>query len=201
MTITGPAGAIVSAERTALNFLGHMSGIATLTSKFVKKARLVNSSVEIYDTRKTLPGLRVLEKYAVTAGGGKNHRMSLSDQVLIKENHIALEDKPLADLIGGFVKAVKKGILVEVEVENISQLREVLDTGADIIMLDNFTVSDITEARKMARLVNGEVKLEVSGGITLNNVAAYASTGIDRISVGRLTMSAPALDYTLLMEI
>ncbi len=201
MKVSGPASQILAGERIALNFLGHLSGIATLTSKFVAKARTADSTVEIYDTRKTLPGLRFFEKYAVTVGGGKNHRMNLSDQVLIKENHIALSGKSPGNLISKIVKDVKKNILVEVEVETLSQLKEVLETGADIIMLDNFAIGDITEARKMARLINGDVKLEVSGGITLNDVATYASAGVDRISVGMLTSSAPALDYSLLMEV
>lgn len=201
ISLEGPADAILAGERTALNFLGHMSGIATLTSKFVKKAKAVNGAVEIYDTRKTLPGLRNFEKYAVTVGGGKNHRMNLSEQVLIKENHIALDGKGIGDLTSRAAESIKDKMLLEVEVESLSQLKDVLGAGPDIIMLDNFKIEEINEARKMARLVDGEVKLEVSGGITLNNVASYASTGVDRISVGMLTSAAPALDYSLLMEL
>ncbi|MEA3506157.1 MAG: carboxylating nicotinate-nucleotide diphosphorylase [Elusimicrobiota bacterium] len=228
MSLEGPADAILAGERIALNFLGHMSGVATLTSKFVKKAKAVNGAVEIYDTRKTLPGLRDFEKYAVTVGGGKNHRMNLSEQVLLKENHIALDGKGIGDLTARAAGSIKKKMLLEVEVESLAQLKDVLGAGApqghflrgapqghflrgapqghflrgaDIIMLDNFEIDDIKEARKMARLMDGDVKLEVSGGITLNNIAAYASTGVDRISAGMLTSSVPALDYSLLMEL
>jgi len=189
--VEGPVLAILEGERTALNFLQRLSGIATLTNKHVSRA--APHAVEILDTRKTTPGLRPLEKYAVRAGGGKNHRLGLYDAVLIKDNHIAA--------VGGVGRAVEKAReavgeeqQVEVEVESLDGLDEAIAAGADIVMLDNMSVEETREAVEAA---GGRVKLETSGGINLENLEAYAATGVDYISVGALTHSAPALDIAL----
>jgi nicotinate-nucleotide pyrophosphorylase (carboxylating) len=192
--VEGPVVTILEGERTALNFLQRLSGIATLTSRFVAAAALHGAT--ILDTRKTTPGLRSLEKYAVRAGGGKNHRLGLYDAVLIKDNHIAA--------VGGVGKAVETARAVvgdsrtiEVEVQRLAELEEAIQAGADIVMLDNMSTSEVEEAVKNAR---GRVKLEASGGIDLANVAAYAETGVDFISVGAITHSAKALDIALDLE-
>jgi nicotinate-nucleotide pyrophosphorylase (carboxylating) len=189
--VEGPVLAILEGERTALNFLQRLSGIATLTNEYVSRA--APHEVEILDTRKTTPGLRPLEKYAVRAGGGKNHRLGLYDAVLIKDNHIAA--------VGGVGKAVERARevvgdeqQVEVEVESLGGLEEAISAGADIVMLDNMSVE---ETRQAVEIAGGRVKLETSGGITLENLEAYAATGVDYISVGALTHSAPALDIAL----
>ncbi len=188
--VEGPLRGILTAERTALNFLARLSGIATLTARFVDAVAPYRAV--ILDTRKTTPGWRVLEKYAVRCGGGRNHRMGLYDMVLIKDNHIAA--------CGSISEAVRRvraagvGVPVEVEVKNLDELREALKLGVDRILLDNFSVEDIAEAVKIAE---GRVPLEASGGVTLDNVAAIAATGVDYISVGALTHSAPALDLSL----
>jgi nicotinate-nucleotide pyrophosphorylase (carboxylating) len=189
--VEGPVLAILEGERTALNFLQRLSGIATLTNEHVSRA--APHAVEILDTRKTTPGLRPLEKYAVRAGGGKNHRLGLYDAVLIKDNHIAA--------VGGVGRAVEKAReavgeeqQVEVEVESLDGLEEAIAAGADIVMLDNMSVEETSKAVEAA---GGRVKLETSGGITLENLEAYAATGVDYISVGALTHSAPALDIAL----
>lgn len=193
--VEGTVSTILEGERTALNFLQHLSGVATLTSRFVAAA--APHGVEILDTRKTTPGLRALEKYAVRAGGGKNHRFGLYDGVLIKDNHIAA--------VGGTEEAVRRArevlgeeVSIEVEVQDLDELEEALRAGADVIMLDNLEVEEVREA---VRLVGGRAKLEVSGGIDLDNVTAYASTGVDFISVGALTHSAPALDIALELSV
>lgn len=189
--VKGPARAVLEGERTALNFLQRLSGIATLTSRFVELAAAYG--VQVRDTRKTTPGLRVLEKYAVRAGGGMNHRMGLYDGVLIKDNHISL--------VGSAGEAVRRArealgdeVEVEVEVGSLEELEEVLEVGADTVMLDNMTVEEVREAVRMA---GGRVKIEVSGGITLDNLENYASCGVDFVSVGALTHSAKALDIAL----
>ena len=188
--VEGPLRGILTAERTALNFLARLSGIATLTARFVDAVAPYRAV--ILDTRKTTPGWRVLEKYAVRCGGGRNHRMGLYDMVLIKDNHIAA--------CGSISEAVRRvraagvGVPVEVEVKDLDELREALKLGVDRILLDNFSVEDIAEAVKIAE---GRVPLEASGGVTLDNVAAIAATGVDYISVGALTHSAPALDLSL----
>jgi nicotinate-nucleotide pyrophosphorylase (carboxylating) len=192
--LEGPVPAILEGERTALNFLQRLSGIATLTSRFVALA--APHGAEILDTRKTTPGLRALEKYAVRAGGGRNHRFGLHDAVLIKDNHIAA--------VGGVGRATKlareavgEGQSIEVEVQRLEDLEEAVRAGADVVMLDNMAAEEVKEAVRSAR---GRVKLEASGGIDLENVAAYASAGVDFISVGALTHSAKALDMTLDLE-
>ena len=190
--VTGDANALLTAERTALNFLQRLSGIATLTAKFVTAAA---GRITILDTRKTTPGLRVLEKYAVQCGGGTNHRHRLDDGILIKDNH-----KRLAGGVGPAAIAAMRnanGLPVEVEVENLAELDEVIATGVPRILLDNFTTHDIREA---VTRVNGRAKVEVSGGVTLDRIPELATTGADFVSVGALTHSAPAADLSFELE-
>jgi len=187
LTAKGPTTDLLTAERTALNFLSHLSGIATLTNKWVKEVAATNASIR--DTRKTIPGLRILEKYAVRCGGGKNHRMSLNDQALIKDNHIVAA--------GSILKAIEKvkdkfpELPLEIEVDNLVQLQEVLKTDIKLILLDNFTIEDLQRA---VSLNNKKAKLEASGGITFENARKIAQTGVDYLAVGALTHSAPVLD-------
>lgn len=187
LTAKGPTTDLLTAERTALNFLSHLSGIATLTNKWVKE--ISSTSASIRDTRKTTPGLRILEKYAVRCGGGKNHRMSLNDQALIKDNHIVAA--------GSILKAVEKvkdkfpELPLEIEVDNLDQLKEVLLTDIKLILLDNFTIEDL---QKAVSLNNKKAKLEASGGIAFENARKIAQTGVDYLAVGALTHSAPVLD-------
>ncbi len=183
--------AILKAERTALNFLSHLSGIATITSLWVKEVS--SSQTAIRDTRKTTPGLRELEKYAVRMGGGLNHRMNLSDQALIKDNHIAA-----AGSVSEAINRVKKaapGALIEVEVDTLEQLKEALQCSVEIVLLDNMSIEQTKAAVEIARGSN--TKLESSGGLKLENAAAYAATGVDYLAVGALTHSAPVLDIGL----
>jgi nicotinate-nucleotide pyrophosphorylase (carboxylating) len=197
---TGPARALLAAERTALNLLCHLSGIATLTARYV--GAVEGTEAEVLDTRKTTPGLRALEKAAVAAGGGRNHRMGLDDAVLIKENHIALA--------GGLATAVRSAREanpereIEVECGNAQEVADALDTGADRLLLDNMGVDELraaVAARDDTARAHGPVAtLEASGGVTLDNVAEIAATGVDFISVGALTHSAPALDLSMLLE-
>ncbi len=190
-TVAGPARLLLECERVALNLLCHLFGVATLTRRFVKAA----AGVRIRDTRKTLPGLRRLEKLAVAAGGGVNHRMGLYDALLIKENHIAAAGGIRQAWEAGFRAA--QGRPVQIEVRNLEELGEALETGAKAILLDNFSPSDVAQA---VTLTNHRADLEVSGGVTLENVAAYAAARPDYISVGALTHSAPASDITFLLE-
>lgn len=189
-TVAGPMASILTAERTALNFLGHLSGVASLTRSYVEAASAAGRA-RILDTRKTMPGLRALEKAAVRAGGGQNHRMSLSDMVLLKDNHLAA---------AGITAAVEQarqrwpGLEVEVECDNPDQVVEAVEAGADIVMLDNMTPD---EAGWCVAKVAGRSRVEVSGGVNLETVAAYSAAGADFISVGRLTHSAPSLDLSL----
>ena len=189
--IHGDQRALLKAERTALNFLQHLSGIATLTTRYV--AAISDLECVIMDTRKTIPGLRLLEKYAVACGGGCNHRYGLYDQVLIKENHIRA-----AGSIANAVSAVRhrwgRTLRVEVETESLADVRAALAAGADIIMLDDMSLADM---RAAVVLVAGRVPLEASGSIRLDHVRRVAETGVARISVGALTHSAPALDLAL----
>ncbi len=190
-TIEGRLRAILTAERTALNFIQRLSGIATLTRRFVDAA----GGVEVRDTRKTTPGLRALEKAAVRAGGGTNHRMGLSDAYLIKDNHIAA-----AGGVGEAVRrarAARPGLWVEVECETIAQVREALEAEAHELLLDNMDPATLREAAELAR---GRARTEASGGVTLDNVATVAGTGVDAVSVGALTHSAPASDFSLEVE-
>ncbi|MDO8885657.1 carboxylating nicotinate-nucleotide diphosphorylase [Candidatus Oleimmundimicrobium sp.] len=188
--LEGDVCGILSAERVALNFLQHLSGIATLTSKFVKKVKPYK--VDIYDTRKTTPGLRLIEKYAVKVGGGCNHRMGLYDAILIKDNHIAG-----AGSVRRAIEFACKGCpdkKIEVETENLEQVKEALETGVDIIMLDNMDVKTI---KKAVEIVDGRTILEASGGITLDNVEEVAKTGVDRISVGAITQASTPLNISI----
>jgi nicotinate-nucleotide pyrophosphorylase (carboxylating) len=195
MEMTGSLRPILTAERTALNFLGHLSGIATLTAEFVAAAHAQNASVAVLDTRKTTPGLRVLEKAAVRAGGGTNHRAGLSDAVLVKDNHLAGT---------GITTAVRRarklwpGRIVEVECDGLEQVAEAAGAGADVVLLDNMDPAQVEEAVAAAHLgAPGPILTEVSGGVTLATVGAYAAAGPDRISVGALTHSAAVLDLGL----
>jgi nicotinate-nucleotide pyrophosphorylase (carboxylating) len=194
-TVKGPLGPILSAERCALNILQHMSGVATATAAYVRAVE--GTRARIVDTRKTLPGLRVLDKYAVRCGGGENHRHGLADGVLIKDNHLAAV-RALEGDIAAAVNAARRGahhlLRVEVEVETLAEVSQALEAGADAILLDNMSVE---EMRKAVGLVAGRAVLEASGGITLETVRAVAETGVDLISVGALTHSAPALDISL----
>ena len=190
MSVRGDTRAILLAERTALNFLGHLGGIATLTSTWV--AAVAGTSCKIRDTRKTTPGMRALEKYAVRMGGGTNHRMSLSDAALIKDNHIAAA--------GGVQEAFSRvraqfpSAEIEIEVDNLEQLAEVLPLKPDLILLDNMNP---VLCRKAFEIVAGQCKLEASGGITLESAKEFAATGVDYLAIGALTHSAPVFDIGL----
>ncbi len=191
--VEGPAEVLLTAERTALNLLQHLSGIATLTRAFVEA--VAGTRAQIVDTRKTLPGLRLLQKYAVLVGGGRNHRFGLDDGILIKDNHIALA--------GGVRMAIERARRhaghmhkIEVEVSNMDDLREAIEARADIILLDNMPPEMVREAVRLIREHAPDVLVEASGGITLENVRAYAEAGVDLISIGALTHSAPAADIS-----
>jgi nicotinate-nucleotide pyrophosphorylase (carboxylating) len=195
---TGPAAALLAAERTALNFLGHLSGVATLTASFVKA--VAGTGAQILDTRKTTPGLRELEKAAVAAGGGRNHRMGLHDAILIKENHVALA--------GGVARAVhaarnaRPELAVEVECRNLDEVAYALGAGAERLLLDNMEAGELRQAVRLRDAEGGGAPptLEASGGVSLETVREIAETGVDFISVGALTHSAPSLDFSLLLE-
>ena len=191
LRLDGDAYAILTGERTALNFLQRMSGIATLTARFVEAVK--GTRARICDTRKTAPGLRALDKYAVRAGGGHNHRIGLFDGVLIKDNHIRA-----AGGIGDAVERARESahhlLAVEVETQSMAQVEEAVLAGADVIMLDNMGLNEVTQA---VAHIGGRCRTEVSGGVNLETVRAYAQCGVDYISVGALTHSAPALDISL----
>ena len=190
--VAGPLASVLTAERTALNLLGHLSGVATMTRRFVEAA---GPTVRIRDTRKTTPGLRALEKAAVRAGGGSNHRASLSDGILIKDNHFA------GVTIDAAVAQARRrwpGVACEVECDDLGQVKSALLAGADVILVDNMDPSEVAAA---VALIGGRVPLEVSGGVTLQNVGAYASAGVALVSVGAITHSAPVLDIGLDLEI
>ncbi len=192
LTISGPARAVLAGERTALNFVGRLSGIATLTAGYVRHT--VGTRSRICCTRKTTPGLRALEKYAVRCGGGFNHRFGLDDAILIKDNHIAVAGgvRPVLERARSHVGHLVK---VEIEVDALAQLREVLDTGlADVVLLDNMSLAELSEAVQLAA---GRVVLEASGGVTLDSIGGIAATGVDYISSGALTHSAPNFDVAL----
>jgi nicotinate-nucleotide pyrophosphorylase (carboxylating) len=195
LTISGPARAILAGERTALNFVGRLSGIATLTADYVRRA--AGTNLRICCTRKTTPGLRALEKYAVRCGGGFNHRFGLDDAILIKDNHVAVAGgvRPVLERARSRVGHLVK---VEIEVDTLAQLREVLDTGmADVVLLDNMDDADLTKAVKLAQ---GRVVLEASGGVTVDSIAQIAMTGVDYVSSGALTHSAPNFDVAIDIE-
>ncbi|HSO98398.1 MAG TPA: carboxylating nicotinate-nucleotide diphosphorylase [Solirubrobacteraceae bacterium] len=193
LRVTGAASGILTAERTALNFLGRLSGVATVTARYV--AELEGTGARILDTRKTTPGLRMLEKAAVAAGGGTNHRTGLYDAILIKENHAALA--------GGVGEAVRRarahapGLRIEVECRDLREVREALDVAAPMLLLDNMSP---VELRAAVELVSGRATLEASGNVTLGTIREVGSTGVQFVSVGALTHSAPALDLSLLLE-
>ena len=193
--IRGKIQGILSAERTALNFLQRLSGIATLTARYVREVK--GTKTKILDTRKTTPGLRVLEKYAVKTGGGENHRMGLFDMILIKENHIKAA--------GGVSQAIMRARLkrrdekVEVEVRSLSEAREAVKSKPDWIMLDNMRIDRMRKTVRLIRSASRAIKIEASGSVTLKNVRNIALTGVDFISVGALTHSAPALDMSLML--
>jgi nicotinate-nucleotide pyrophosphorylase (carboxylating) len=187
ISASGPTRDLLTAERTALNVLGHLSGIATHTAAWVDA--VAGTGARIRDTRKTIPGLRRLEKYAVRCGGGVNHRMSLSDAALVKDNHV-LAAGGVREAFDA-VRAMWPGLPVEIEVDRIDQLLTVLDAGADLVLLDNFDVADTAEA---VRLTAGRAELESSGGLTLDVARAYAETGVDYLAVGALTHSSSVLD-------
>jgi nicotinate-nucleotide pyrophosphorylase (carboxylating) len=193
--IEGPARAILSAERVALNYLGRLSGVATLTARYAD--RVAHTQAKVCDTRKTTPMMRAFEKYAVRCGGGANHRFGLDDAVLIKDNHIAVAGGvvPALRAAKNFVGHLTK---IEIEVDTLDQLREVLDEGADAVLLDNMRPDALREAVAM---VGGAMICEASGGVTLETIAAIAETGVDLISVGALTHSARVLDLGLDIEI
>ena len=191
LDVEGLAAPILTGERTALNFLQHLSGIATLVSRYV--AAVDGTGAVIVDTRKTVPGLRALQKYAVARGGARNHRMALGDGILIKDNHIKLlgdDDIALQEVLAGG----RHSLRIEVEVESLVQLEQALEGGADVVMLDNMEIDTMRQAVLKTR---GRAVLEASGGVDLSNVRAIAETGVDLISVGALTHSAPALDMSL----
>jgi nicotinate-nucleotide pyrophosphorylase (carboxylating) len=189
--ISGNARAILSAERVALNYLGRLSGIATLTSLFVDK--VAHTSAKIVDTRKTTPGLRAFEKYAVRCGGGMNHRYGLDDAILIKDNHIAVAGGVAAALRAA--KAVAGHLVkIEIEVDNLDQLAQVIAEGADVVLLDNMAPDML---RRAVTLVAGRMRTEASGGVDLGTVKAIAESGVDMISIGALTHSAMVLDLGL----
>ena len=195
MEVTGPLRPILTAERTALNFVGHLSGVATLTAQYVAAAHESNPSVQVLDTRKTTPGLRVLEKAAVRAGGGTNHRAGLSDAVLVKDNHLA--GTSIAEAVGR-ARALWPGRMVEIECDTIGQVAEAARAGADAVLLDNMDPGTVVEAIAVAGLdATRPILTEVSGGVTLASIGAYAAAGPDRISVGALTHSATVLDLGL----
>jgi nicotinate-nucleotide pyrophosphorylase (carboxylating) len=208
--VLGNAQVILTGERTALNFLQHISGIATLTRRYVKaiKATIPRGKTKIYDTRKTTPGLRYLEKYAVTCGGGYNHRMGLYDMVLIKDNHWSIlgargrKRVPANWNLQQIRKKIPRGIKIEVEVDSLNELKRVLAMGVDIVMLDNMRLPVLKKAVKMIRMSRGKKgtrspAIEVSGKINLNSIKQIARLGVDRISVGEITHSARALDISL----
>jgi nicotinate-nucleotide pyrophosphorylase (carboxylating) len=190
--VSGHARGLLSAERVALNFLQRLSGIATLTRRFVDAVE--GTGARILDTRKTTPGWRRLEKYAVRAGGGVNHRWDLGSAVLIKDNHIAAVDGDIARAVGRAREIAPPRTRVEVECDNLDQVRAALDARPDVIMLDNMNLRSLREA---VRLIDGRAVSEASGGVTLQTVRGIAGTGVDWISVGALTHSAPALDLGL----
>jgi nicotinate-nucleotide pyrophosphorylase (carboxylating) len=190
-TVSGPSRSLLGAERVALNYLGRLSGIASLTARYV--AEVAHTKTKVADTRKTTPGLRAFEKYAVRCGGGMNHRFGLDDAVLIKDNHIVAA--------GGVLQALRAAkasvghlVKIEIEVDRIGQLRLVLEEGADVVMLDNMSLAELRES---VALVAGRMKVEASGGVNLTTIKAIAETGVDIISVGALTHSATVLDIGL----
>ena len=197
--VEGPVGGILRAERCALNFLQHMSGIATETARYASE--VAGTGAAIVDTRKTVPGLRALQKYAVLVGGGRNHRMDLADGVLIKDNHIAAlraQEVGLAEIVRRAKEGAPHTLKVEIEVESMEEAREALEARADIILLDNMPPE---EMRRVVEMIGGRALVEASGGITLETVREVAETGVDIISVGALTHSVTALNISLDLDV
>jgi nicotinate-nucleotide pyrophosphorylase (carboxylating) len=192
-TVTGAAAALLTAERTALNFLQRLSGIATLTRRFVDAAA---GRITILDTRKTTPTLRALEKYAVQAGGGTNHRSGLDDGILIKDNHVRLSGGVAAALTK--MKAARREMPIEIEAQSLAEVDAALAAGTDVLLVDNLPTADIREA---VRRAGGRAKIEISGGVTLERIPELASTGADYVSIGALTHSAPAADLSFELEL
>jgi nicotinate-nucleotide pyrophosphorylase (carboxylating) len=188
LTVTGPTRSLLTAERTALNLIGHLSGIATTTRRWVDA--VAGTGAAIRDTRKTTPGLRVLEKYAVRCGGGQNHRMALGDAALVKDNHVAAAGGITAAVDA--VRAAAPGVPLEVECDTLDQVREAVDAGVELVLLDNFGLDETATAVVLARPAG--VRLEASGGLTLSRAYEVAATGVDYLAVGALTHSAPVLD-------
>jgi len=197
--VSGPARSVLRGERVALNFLQRLSGIATLTSRYVEAVR--GTRARIVDTRKTTPGLRSLEKYAVRAGGGFNHRRDLSDAMMIKDNHLAVIRAlglSLTEAIKQARESLPHTLKIEIEVDRLDQIPEALAAGADIILLDNMSTEDL---RRAVAMIDGRAMTEASGGVNLGTISEIAATGVDVISVGALTHSAPALDIGLDFEV
>ena len=194
--IEGSAASVLIAERTALNFISHLSGISTLTRQFVEKVK--GTSAKILDTRKTTPNLRVLEKYAVKTGGGTNHRAGLYDQILIKDNHLKiLRNEKIVDIVARAKRSAMKNMPVGIEVKNMKELTEALKSQASYILLDNMKPEMVKECMVVRAQAQNKIPFEVSGGITLQNVRSYADLGVERISIGALTHTAPSLDVSL----
>jgi nicotinate-nucleotide pyrophosphorylase (carboxylating) len=192
LRVSGKARALLAAERTALNYLMHLSGVATMTARFVEA--VAGTGATILDTRKTTPGWRVLEKYAVRCGGGRNHRADLSAAVLIKDNHLAMSGGDVAAAVSRARELAPPGMTVEVECDTLEQVQAALEAGADLLLLDNMSLDELRAAVALAR---GRARLEASGGVRQETVRAIAETGVDFISSGALTHSAPALDLAL----
>lgn len=196
LKVEGPAS-ILTAERTALNFMQHMSGVATKAALFA--SALKGSRTKIYDTRKTLPGLRLIEKYAVTCGGGRNHRLGLYDMAMIKDNHVAFAGNS-AEVLGQRIAAMRRarpGLKIELEVDTLAQLKAFLPLGADVIMLDNMAYADMKKAIALIRSYRGKrPEVEISGGVDLKMAARYSKLGADRISAGSITSGAKPLDIS-----
>ncbi len=201
--IEGSARALLGAERTALNFVQRLSGIATLTARYVERAA-AGGSARVLDTRKTTPNLRALEKYAVRCGGGENHRFGLFDEVMLKENHIELAGRPIAEVLRGIRKALGPRVRITCEARDEAEARAGVEGGADVVLLDNLEPAELARLcpllREQARALGRTLELEASGGIGLETVAAFSKSGVDRISVGALTHSASALDLALDLE-
>ena len=191
LELQGPARALLTAERSVLNFLQLLSGVATRTAQYVDAVQ--GTRARIVDTRKTLPGLRIAQKYAVRVGGGHNHRIGLYDGILIKENHIAAAGG-VAAVLRRAIALAPAGVFVQIEVETLEQLREALDAGATMVLLDNM---DLARMREAVAINAGRAELEVSGGVDLSSVLAIAQTGVDRISIGKLTKDVVAIDYSM----
>ena len=196
--IEGPARALLAAERVALNLLGQLSGVATLTARYVAAASAGRGTATVLDTRKTMPGLRALQKRAVLAGGGSNHRMGLHDAILIKENHVALAGG-LGEAVGR-ARAAQPGKPIEVECRDAAEVEAALEAGADRLLLDNMDLEGLRAAVAVRDRRGAEAALEASGGVSLETIGAIAATGVEFVSVGALTHSAPALDLSMLLE-